>query len=48
MEIKRLKWNNQQGREYLKQKYGKRSRHELSDEEMLEFLHYLESQPTPN
>lgn len=47
IEIKRLKWNNQQGREYLKQKYGKRSRQELTDEEMLEFLHYLESQPSP-
>lgn len=47
MEIKRLKWSNQQGREYLKQKYAKRSRQELTDEEMLEFLDYLESQPTP-
>ena len=47
VEIKRLKWNNQQGREYLKQKYGKRSRQELTDEEMLEFLRYLESQPSP-
>lgn len=47
IEIKRLKWGNQQGREYLKQKYGKRSRQELTDEEMLEFLLYLESQPSP-
>lgn len=46
IELKRLNWSNQQGREYLKKQYGKRSRQELTDEEMLEFLHYLESQPT--
>lgn len=47
VELKRLRWNNQQGREYLKQTYNKRSRQELTDEEMMEFLHYLESQPSP-
>lgn len=46
VELKRLNWSNQQGREYLRKQYGKRSRQELTDEEMLEFLHYLESQPT--
>lgn len=46
IELKRLNWSNQQGREYLRKQYGKRSRQELTDEEMLEFLHYLESQPT--
>jgi hypothetical protein len=45
-ELKRLGWNNQKGRRYLEQTYGKRSRHEL-DDEMLSFLAYLESQPTP-
>ena len=48
VELKRLRWNNQQGREYLKQTYNKRSRQELTDEEMMEFLHYLESQPSPH
>ena len=48
VELKRLRWSDQQGREYLKRKYAKRSRKELTDEEMLEFLDYLESQPTPN
>jgi hypothetical protein len=47
VEIKRLGWTNEQGKQYLLQTYGKRSRQLLSDEELLEFLHYLESQPTP-
>lgn len=45
-ELKRLNWSTQQGREYLMSKYGKRSRQLLSDEELLDFLHYLEAQPT--
>lgn len=47
VELKRLGWSNQQGREYLEQKYNKRSRQHLNDEQMLEFLHYLESLPSP-
>jgi hypothetical protein len=47
VEMNRLQWSKQKGREYLVQTYGKRSRQELNDEEMLEFLHYLESQPSP-
>lgn len=47
VELKRLTWSNQQGREYLLRTYGKRSRQDLSVEEMLEFLTYLESQPSP-
>ncbi|GBF78679.1 hypothetical protein [Aphanothece sacrum] len=48
VELKRLKWTNEQGREYLLKTYGKRSRQVLDDNELLEFLHYLESLPTPN
>ena len=48
IQLNRLGWDNRQGRKYLEQTYGKRSRHELSDSEMLSFLAYLESQPTPN
>ncbi|BFM40265.1 hypothetical protein [Synechocystis sp. LKSZ1] len=48
VELKRLGWTSDQGRNYLLQTYGKRSRQLLSDEELLEFLQYLESQPTPN
>ena len=44
LELKRLGWTNEQGRDYLLQTYGKRSRQLLSDEELLEFLQFLESQ----
>lgn len=47
VELKRLGWTSEQGRNYLLETYGKRSRQLLSDEELLEFLRYLESQPTP-
>jgi hypothetical protein len=47
VELKRLGWTSEQGRNYLIETYGKRSRQLLSDEELLEFLHYLQSQPTP-
>jgi hypothetical protein len=45
VEMKRLGWTTIQGREYLKQRYGKRSRQELNDPELLDFLAYLEDQP---
>lgn len=48
VEMKRLGWTTIQGREYLKQRYGKRSRQELNDSELLDFLDYLESQPAPS
>jgi len=47
VELKRLNWTNEQGKNYLLQTYGKRSRQLLSDGELIEFLQYLESQPTP-
>ncbi|MFE4105721.1 hypothetical protein [Almyronema epifaneia] len=47
VELRRLGWSVQQGREFLEQTYNKRSRHDLSDEELLEFLLYLEGQPSP-
>lgn len=43
VELRRLGWTNQQGRDYLLQTYGKRSRQLLTDEELLDFLHNLES-----
>ncbi len=45
--IKRLGWTREDGVNFLKSRYGKRSRLHLKDEELLEFLHYLENQPTP-
>jgi hypothetical protein len=47
VEMQRLGWTTDQGREYLINTYNKRSRHLLSTEEISNFLKYLESQPTP-
>lgn len=47
VELKRLGWTTQQGKDYLLQTYGKRSRQLLTDGELLDFLHHLESEPTP-
>lgn len=47
LEIKRLQWTQEQGKNYLIATYGKRSRQLLTDEELLEFLEYLRQQPTP-
>lgn len=45
VEIKRLGWTKEQGRDFLLQTYGKRSRLHLTDQELMDFLGYLESQP---
>ncbi len=45
LEMKRLSWTKEQGRDYLLSTYGKRSRLHLTDEELLEFWHYLETLP---
>jgi hypothetical protein len=47
VEIQRLGWDNTQGREFLQGRYNKRARSQLSDEELLDFLHYLQTQPNP-
>ncbi len=45
VELKRLGWTEAQGRSYLQRTYKKRSRQQLSDDELLEFLDYLRQQP---
>ena len=45
VEMRRLGWDIHQGRQHLQERYGKRSRGELTDAELLDFLSYLESQP---
>lgn len=45
IEIKRLGWTQEDGKKYLLATYGKKSRHLLSDAELIEFLHYLQQQP---
>jgi formylglycine-generating enzyme required for sulfatase activity len=49
VELKRLGWTNQQARDYLLRTYtyGKRSRQLITDAQLLDFLHYLESEPSP-
>lgn len=44
VELTRLGWTNEQGREYLEKTYGKRSRQQLTDDELMSFLLYLEEQ----
>jgi len=48
VELKRLGWSDVQGRMHLQQTYEKRSRQQLTDEELLEFLQYLQAQPSPD
>ncbi|ESA32954.1 hypothetical protein N836_23100 [Leptolyngbya sp. Heron Island J] len=48
VEMARLGWSSVQGRNYLEQTFNKRSRQQLTDEELLTFLLYLESQATPS
>lgn len=48
VEMKRLGWTVDQGRNYLKRTYGKQSRQQLDDSELLDFLRYLELQPQPS
>ncbi|MEO0984160.1 MAG: hypothetical protein AAFY20_01280 [Cyanobacteria bacterium J06639_14] len=47
VELRRLGWSVADGREYLESTYNKRSRHDLTDEELLAFLLHLESLSDP-
>ena len=46
VEMERLNWTPQQGREYLINTYNKRGRTLLTEDELLDFLQHLESIPT--
>jgi hypothetical protein len=46
LELKRIGWNTEKGREYLLSTYGKKSRHMLSDQELADFLEHLKSEPS--
>ncbi len=48
IEIKRLGWTNDQGRNHLKQTYGVPSRSLLSEDQLFDFLTYLKNQPSPS
>jgi hypothetical protein len=45
-EMMRVGWTKEQGRDYLKTTYKKRSRQQLSDDELLDFLSHLQSLPS--
>lgn len=47
VELQRLGWTPEQGREYLIKTYGKRGRTLLTEDELHSFLKYLESLPDP-
>jgi hypothetical protein len=47
VELQRLNWTPEQGREHLIKTYGKRGRTLLTEEELHSFLQYLQSQPDP-
>ncbi|MDZ8184289.1 MAG: hypothetical protein RMX96_05420 [Nostoc sp. ChiSLP02] len=47
VELQRLGWTPEQGREHLITTYGKRGRTLLTEEELHGFLKYLQSQPDP-
>ncbi|MBN4004821.1 hypothetical protein [Nostoc sp. LPT] len=46
--LAQLNWTPEQGRDYLQQRYGKRSRLQLTDTEILDFIDYLKLQLTQN
>ncbi len=46
--LAQLNWTPEQGKDYLQQRYGKRSRLQLTDTEILEFIDYLKLQLTQN
>lgn len=45
-EIERIGWTKKQGSAYLQETYGKRTRAELTETELLDFLHYLKALPS--
>jgi hypothetical protein len=48
VEMDRIGWGKQEGRDYLKQTYGKATRQRLDLEELLDFLNYLRALPSVN
>lgn len=48
VQIKRLGWTKKQGSDHLLRTYGKKTRNDLTKEELGDFLEYLEAQPNPS
>lgn len=47
VELRRLGWSEEQGRQHLEDTYSKRSRQQLTDPELFDFLSYLQTLPSP-
>ncbi len=45
-EFKRIGWSIQEAKDYLEFAYDAKSRSQLNDQELLEFLSFLKNQPT--
>jgi hypothetical protein len=48
VEMERLSWTKTQGRDYLVRTFDKKSRQQLTNDELLQFLSHLKSLPTPH
>ncbi|GBO56315.1 hypothetical protein APA_4645 [Pseudanabaena sp. lw0831] len=48
VEMERLRWTKTQGRDYLVRTFDKKSRQQLTNDELLQFLSHLKSLPTPH
>jgi hypothetical protein len=48
VEMERLSWTKTQGRDYLVRTFDKKSRQQLTHDELLQFLSHLKSLPTPH
>jgi hypothetical protein len=48
VEMERVGWSKQEGREYLKRTYRKSTRQKLDVDELLDFLNYLKALPSSN
>lgn len=46
VEMARVGWDSERGRDHILQTYSKRSRAELDETQLLEFLHFLKALPT--
>lgn len=46
VEMGRTGWSKKRGQSYLKRTYGKQTRAELSEDQLMEFLHYLRALPS--
>ncbi len=48
VQLTRLSWDAHIGSRHLQATYSKRSRKQLTEDELLDFLNYLKAQPTPD